>query len=116
MYENIQKEISSGFRVNNSTVGKPLEQKIREYTEKKKAIEADEVPMIYTGSHEPMAGTDIRSDRFEIAREAKEKLANIIAQKTAKAEEMGKIYDEETDKIVVKENELEETERTSGEK
>lgn len=103
MYANIPKIKKTDFATRKVIIGEPLEAKIRNMIESKKIIEADETPMMYSGERDsPIPGTDIRADRFEIAREFREKMGQVIAQKVAYAKEAGRIYDEETDQFIDK--------------
>lgn len=78
------------IRVNNSYVGETIEEALRRITEEKAPIKS-EFPMVYTDRKDGvLPGYDIRTDRFEVAREAKEKLGKLAAQKAAKREDMPK--------------------------
>lgn len=75
------------FNVNNSTEGETIEEKLRKITAEKEPI-GQVFPKIYTDRKDGvLPGYNIRSDRFEIARIAKEKIGTAEAQKWAKAQE-----------------------------
>jgi hypothetical protein len=62
-------------RVNNSVIGETLEQKIERIVNNNEPIK-DGAPLLYTDRSEGVrASTNIRTDRFEIALEATEKIA-----------------------------------------
>lgn len=90
------------IRRNESVIGESIEMKLRKITESNKNIPTDDVPMMYSADRDnPISGTDIRTDRFEIARIAKDQLQNIAAQKSAIGQEKGTIYNEETDEFIL---------------
>lgn len=73
--------------VKNDTIeAKSLMVKLREITNEKEPIPVDaEIPRVYTHRNEGvLPGHDIRSDKFEIAREAKEKINKYKASEWAK--------------------------------
>lgn len=73
--------------VNQSTQGEPIELKIERIMSNKEPI-TDGAPLIYTDREEGVkAGYDIRTDRFEIAIEAMDK---VTMAKMAKREEAAK--------------------------
>ncbi len=74
MYE-IPKMNAGGLYINQSTEGKTIEQKIELIVNNKERIKGD-APIIYTERKEGIkASTNIRTDRFEIAVEASDKIA-----------------------------------------
>ena len=74
---------NTGFNVNQSVQGETIEQKLDRVTTNNEAIK-DGAPLIYTDSKEGvLAGYNIRTDRFEIAVEAMDK---IVRNNTAKNE------------------------------
>lgn len=74
------------FNVNQSEEGQTIEEELRKITAEKEQI-GSKFPMIYTDKKDGvLPAYNIRSDRFEIAREAKEKIGQAEAQKIAKRE------------------------------
>lgn len=68
------KNTRSDFQMNTTYQVESLTQKLRRITGNNEAIKA-EVPVVYTEKKDGvMPAYDIRSDRFEIAREAVEKM------------------------------------------
>ena len=63
--------------------GETIEQKVRRITVNKEPI-TDSATPIYHERGVFMASTDIRTDRWEIAREAKDKVAAAVAEKRTK--------------------------------
>lgn len=89
---------------NDSYEAEPLEVKLRKATEEKKPIEAA-APMIYTEKSKGVIPEyDIRTDRFEIAQAAMERLNSVKFAETAK-----------TDPIVGGENLEKQSGREAGE-
>lgn len=73
------------FKINESVTGKPREILLAEMTEKKETPEGIH-PAIYTDRREGvLPGFDIRTDRFEIARETAEKIKTANHKKEAAA-------------------------------
>lgn len=63
------------LRVNQATPGEPLEVKIEKLVNAKEPLEEGSVPLIYTPRIEGIrASTNIRTDRWEVAIEATEKI------------------------------------------
>lgn len=78
---------------NEVTEGEPMEQKVRRILNNKEPI-TDGAPMIYTDKKDGvLAGYDIRTDRFEVAAEAMDK---IHRSTLAKRDEAGVIKLEPT--------------------
>ena len=74
MYKVRERE-KSKFNVNNSTIGESIEQKVRRITETNEPIK-DGVEMIYTERKDKVLPQyNIRTDRFEIALDAFDKIA-----------------------------------------
>lgn len=72
---------------NESEIGESIETKLRKIFEEKEPI-TQQFERIYTNRKDGVLPEfNIRTDRFEIARVAKEKLNRYEAQKLAKAEE-----------------------------
>lgn len=73
------------FKINESVIGKPREILLAEMTERKETPEGIH-PAIYTDRREGvLPGFDIRTDRFEIARETADKITKANHKKTAAA-------------------------------
>lgn len=86
MYKEWISRQTHGIVKNDSYEAEPLEVKLRKATEEKKPIEAV-APMIYTEKSKGVIPEyDIRTDRFEIAQEAMEKLNSVKFAETAKTE------------------------------
>lgn len=72
--------------INNSYEAKPLERILEKVREGNMTIE-DEKPIIYTDKKDGvLPGYNIRTDRFEIMREAAEKISQAEASKIGKSE------------------------------
>lgn len=83
-----------GIEINNTYEGIPLEQKIRNITENQEPI-AEEVPMIYTEKGDGvLPGYDIRTDRFEVAMEAMDKINRSAIAKGAEIPKAGGVDEE----------------------
>lgn len=81
---------------NTGYEAEPLMFKMRKVMESKEPIEAVS-PMIYTNKKDGvLPGYDIRTDRFEIAREAMGKVRRAEAESIAKRQETPKIAEPET--------------------
>lgn len=88
MYKEWISRQTHGIVKNDSYEAEPLEVKLRKATEEKKPIEAV-APMIYTEKSKGVIPEhDIRTDRFEIAQAAMEKLNSVKFAETAKTEEI----------------------------
>lgn len=76
----------SEILINESTQGETIEQKIERVTQNKEPIK-DGAPLIYTDRNEGvLAGYNIRTDRFEIAIDAMDKVTKAnIAKRENKA-------------------------------
>ena len=86
--KNVRK--NSELIVNTSIEGETIEMKVERITVNREPI-SDGAPMIYTERKEGvLAGYDIRTDRFEIAIEAMDKVSKT---NQAKREERGKVID-----------------------
>lgn len=86
MYKEWISRQTHGIVKNDSYEAEPLEVKLRKATEEKKPIEAV-APMIYTEKSKGVIPEyDIRTDRFEIAQAAMEKLSSVKFAETAKTE------------------------------
>ncbi|AXH74110.1 MAG: hypothetical protein [Microviridae sp.] len=78
---------NGSLRVNNTTEGETIEQKIERIVNNKEPIK-DGAPLLYTERKEGIrASTNIRTDRFEVAIEATDKIAKSYK---ARREERGK--------------------------
>lgn len=78
MYKTPKHKDSNAFKINASVKGEPIEQKIERIVNNKEPIGQgnDTAPIIYTERREGVrASTNIRTDRFEIAVEAADKIA-----------------------------------------
>lgn len=94
MYK-VPKFESSRLRVNKSVVGETLEQKIERIVNNKEPIK-DGAPILYTERKQGvLASTNIRTDRFEIAVEAMDKVNKSYK---ARREERAKAGQKEPDK------------------
>lgn len=80
--------VNRGIRKNNSTEGETIETKMRRLVENQEKAEG-QVPLIYTERKEGVLPSyNIKSDRFDAAIEASDKIAKSI---TAKREERAKM-------------------------
>lgn len=78
------KRHASAFSMENTYEAESQIQRLRRIVENKEPIK-DEAPIIYTPKNKGvMPEHDIRTDRFEIAREALEKVGRAEAQRIAK--------------------------------
>ena len=101
---NIRK--NTDLTINTSVEGETIEMKVERITVNREPI-TDGAPLIYTDKKQGvLAGYDIRSDRFEVAIEAMDKVSKT---NQAKREERGKVIN------VTKENdnEVESTQATT---
>lgn len=95
----------TGFNINNSLQGETIEQKVERVTTNKEPI-TDGAPLIYTDRKEGVqAGYNIRTDRFEVAVEAMDK---VTKSNRAKRE------NKPTMEIVRENNGVEPTQGTEG--
>lgn len=79
---------SSNMTHNNSEIGETIEEKVMRISVNKEPI-TDGAPIIYTERKNGVqAGYNIRTDRFEVATEAMDK---VHRSQIAKSEEMGKV-------------------------
>lgn len=86
--KNVRK--NSDLIVNASVEGETIEMKVERITVNREPI-TDGAPMIYTERKDGvLAGYDIRTDRFEVAIEAMDKVSK---SNQAKREERGKVVD-----------------------
>jgi hypothetical protein len=87
----------TGLNVNKSQEGETIEQKVERVTTNREPIK-DGAPLIYTDRKDGVqAGYNIKTDRFEIAVEAMDKVTKSnLAQREARAE-MKIVGDETTD-------------------
>jgi len=70
-----------GFKVNQTTEGETIEQKVERVTINKEPIK-DGAPLIYTERKDGVqAGYDIRTDRFEVALDAMDYVARSVQAK-----------------------------------
>jgi len=75
MYKNKQKIPSTSIKLNDSYAGETIEQKINRITNNKEPIK-DGAPLIYTDRKNGVQPQyDIRTDRFEVAVEAMDKVS-----------------------------------------
>jgi hypothetical protein len=96
MYTNKKKPIVSSVKINNSKEGESIEKKVERITTNKEPIK-DGADTIYSNRVDGiMPGTNIRTDRFEIAAEAMDK---VTGSKIAKREEFAKKLKEDNDKL-----------------
>ena len=80
----IKVNIGTGYSINQTYEAEGLEMKIRRMMEGKEGIE-DAVPLVYTDKKDGvLPGFDIRTDRFEIALDAMDKIKTAEAAKIAK--------------------------------
>lgn len=77
----------TGFNINQSVEGETIEQKIERVTTNKEPIK-DGAPIIYTERKDGvLAGYNIRTDRFEVAVDAMDKVQKSkVAQRESRAE------------------------------
>lgn len=88
MYKERISHQTHGIIKNDSYEAEPLEVRLRKATEEKTPIEAV-APMIYTEKSKGVIPEyDIRTDRFEIAQAAMEKLNSVKFAEAAKTEEI----------------------------
>lgn len=86
MYKEWISHATHGIIKNDSYEAEPLEVKLRRATEEKKPIESV-APMIYTEKSKGVIPEyDIRTDRFELAQAAMEKLNSVKFSEVAKNE------------------------------
>ena len=80
------KNTKTSIKLNQSLEGETIEDKVERVTTNKEQIK-DGAPLIYTDRNEGVkAGYDIRTDRFEIAIEAMDKVQkSVIAKREQKA-------------------------------
>lgn len=103
MYKQNQYERTS-LKVNNSLQGETIEDKVERVTTNKEPIK-DGAPLIYTDRKDGVqAGYNIRTDRFEVAVEAMDK---VTKSNLAKRENIAKME-------VVKDNEVKPTQGNEG--
>lgn len=77
------------LHINTTYEAETLTEKLRRLTEQKEPIK-EEVEIVYTNKKDGvLPGYDIRTDRFEVARIAKEKIGQAEASEIAKSESMG---------------------------
>lgn len=94
MYRQQHKKYSSTFTVNEGYKGETIEQKVTRITVNKEPIK-DGAPLIYTERKDGVQpGYDIRTDRWEVAAEAMDK---VTGAKLAKREERMKGTDQKTE-------------------
>ena len=95
-YINKNVKTSTGLIINNSVEGETIEMKIERITVNKEPI-TDGAPLIYTERKDGvLAGYDIRTDRFEVAIDAMDKVSKT---NQAKREERAKINDITKNKV-----------------
>lgn len=88
MYKKNIKYAKGGFKINNTTQGETIEQKVERILDNKEPIK-DGAPLIYTDRKDGIqAGYNIRTDRWEVAVEAMDKVAKA---KTAQRENRAKM-------------------------
>lgn len=95
---------STALRVNNSTEGETIENKVERIMTNNEPI-TDQAPVIYTErKHGVMPEFDIRTDRFDLALEATGHIAKsaVIKRMKAIAEREGKTFDIKSGKIIDK--------------
>jgi hypothetical protein len=69
------------FKINNATEGETIEQKVERILDNKEPIK-DGAPLVYTDRKDGvMPGYNIRTDRWEVAVEAMDKVAKNVAAK-----------------------------------
>lgn len=79
MYTKNIKYEKSGLKINNSTQGETIEQKVERILDNKEPIK-DGAPLIYTDRKDGVqAGYNIRTDRWEVAVDAMDKVAKTKA-------------------------------------
>jgi hypothetical protein len=85
---------ATGFNINNSVEGDSLEVKIERITSNKEKI-TDASPLIFTERSEGVkAGYNIRTDRFEIAVEAMDKIVRSNIARSENKPKMEVVRDE----------------------
>lgn len=101
-------EWRTDLEMNQSVEGVCMEENLRRISEAKTGI-AQQFEMIYTDRRDGVLPQyDIRTDRFEIAREAKDKLNKFEASKAAKGENVAKTEPaEEEPRVETKPQEVE---------
>ena len=77
----------TSITINESYEGETIEQKVRRVTQNKESIK-DSAPLIYTDRKDGVKpGTNVRTDRFEIAIDAMDKVSKA---RLARRDELGK--------------------------
>jgi len=95
---------NTGFNVNQSTEGETIENKVERITINKEPIK-DGAPLIYTDRKDGVqAGYNIKTDRFEIAVEAMDKVSGSIRARR----------DNKPTMEIVKDDKVEPTQGTEG--
>jgi len=101
----------SRMNINKSTKGETIEQKIERIVNNKEPIK-DGAPLLYTERGEGIkASTNIRTDRFEIAVEASDKIAKSYK---ARREERGLTAKDKSRKPIEKDDKVESTQGKEG--
>jgi len=81
MYKKYVKYSKGGLKINNSTQGETIEQKVERILDNKEPIK-DGAPLVYTDRKDGvMPGYNIKTDRWEVAVEAMDKVAKNVAAK-----------------------------------
>jgi len=81
MYKKYVKYSKGGLKINNSTQGETIEQKVERILDNKEPIK-DGAPLVYTDRKDGvLAGYNIRTDRWEVAVEAMDKVAKAVTAK-----------------------------------
>lgn len=81
MYKKNVKYARGGFKINEGTQGETIEQKVERILDNKEPIK-DGAPLIYTDRKDGVkAGYNIRTDRWEVAVDAMDKVSKTVAAK-----------------------------------
>lgn len=93
---NYRKNTETGLAVNNSFQGEHIETRVKRILENKEPIK-DGAPLIYTERKDGvLAGYNIRTDRFEVALDATDKITGSIRAKREGKAEMKVVKNEPT--------------------
>lgn len=99
MYKKNVKYAESGLKVNDSTQGETIEQKVERILDNKEPIK-DGAALIYTDRKDGVqAGYNIKTDRWEIAVEAMDQVAKTKAAQRENRTKMEIVKDNEVEPI-----------------
>lgn len=99
MYKKNVEYAKGGLKINQSTQGETIEQKVERILDNKEPIK-DGAPLIYTDRKDGVqAGYNIRTDRWEVAVEAMDKVAKNVAAKRDNKAKMEIVKDNKVEPI-----------------